>query len=124
MITTEYVYRGYVVSVYDGDTIRCHFDLGFGIKQNGLEGKGVALRLYGIDTPEMRGEELEQGRISRDYVRSKILEKNVIIQSIKDRTGKYGRYLAKIYYINEETGEQIYLNQELIDLGYAKEYLP
>lgn len=106
-----YNYKAKVISVYDGDTCKIIADLGFGVS------KKMTIRLYGINTPELRGEEREQGLISRDYVRELILNKEVIIETQKDKTGKYGRYLATIYI------DGINLNEKLVTEGYAKEYM-
>ena len=108
-----YEYRAKVISVYDADTIRVNVSLGFGVENNGLNGKGMKLRLFGIDAPEMRGEEKEQGKRSRDYLRGLIDGKEIIIKTVKDRTGKYGRYLAHIYL------DGLYINDYLVDQGYA-----
>ena len=108
----KYVYSAKVVKVYDGDTITIDIDLGFGIVM-----KNQKVRLYGINTPEIRGDEREQGLISRDYLRDKILDKEIIIQTVKDKTGKYGRWLGIIYIDN------ININELLITEGYAEEYL-
>ena len=112
----EYWYKAKVVSVYDGDTIRVTIDVGFGIKTGGS--KGEPLRLYGIDTPELRGEEREQGIMVRDKLRELIDGKEVIIKTLKDKTGKYGRYLA-IIHLPDGTN----VNKWLLDNGYAKEYM-
>jgi len=108
-----YEYKAKVISVYDGDTIRIKIDLGFGFSNNGTNGKGMSIRLYGINTPEIRGDEKVQGKISRDYLRSRILGKDIVIKTIKDKTGKYGRYLGKIY-LNGEC-----INDTLVEKGYG-----
>jgi micrococcal nuclease len=109
-----YHYRALVTSVYDGDTITADIDLGFGIIM-----KGQKIRLSGIDTPEIRGEEKEDGIKVRDYVRDAILDKEVTIKTQKDKSGKYGRWLAEIY-IDDRTAS---LNQILLSEGMAKPYL-
>lgn len=106
----DYKYKARIVAVYDGDTVTASIDLGFSIK---FETK---LRLYGIDTPEIRGEERPDGLVSRDWLRDKVLGKEVVIQTYKDRTGKYGRYLATIYLDN------VNLNVQLIEEGLAESY--
>ena len=70
-----YEYCAKVVSVYDGDTITVDIDLGFGIVL-----KKQKLRLLGINTPEVRGEEKILGKKVRDLVREKILDKVVTIK--------------------------------------------
>ena len=92
-----YIYKAYVTDVYDGDTITCIIDCGFNI---GMQ--KTKIRLYGIDTPELRGEERDLGIFVRDELRKKILNKHVFLKSIKDKKGKYGRYLGKIYIEDDE----------------------
>lgn len=112
----KYHYTAEVVSVYDGDTIRVNIDLGFGHIWKGENGKGVKIRLYGIDTPEVRGVEREQGLVVRDKVREMILGTKVTIKTIKDSTGKYGRYLGVVY-----TEDGFHLNDWLVSEELAKE---
>lgn len=107
-----YNYKAHIKAVYDGDTVTAVVDLGF------LHYQEMKLRLYGIDTPELRGEEREEGLKVRDIVREMILDKEVEIHSYKDKQGKYGRYLATIML------DGININQWLVDQGHAKPYLP
>lgn len=86
-----YEYRAVVVSVYDGDTIKVDIDLGFGIWK-----KNETIRLWGIDAPEIRGEEREAGLKARSGLRRLILGGDVIIQTEKDEKGKYGRYIGRV----------------------------
>jgi len=109
-----FCYRAVVRSVYDGDTIRVDIDLGLDTWVH-----NVPLRLYGIDTPEMRGEERPEGVKVRDYVRERIHNANkVTVETIKDRKGKYGRWLA-IVWLDDEN-----LNQTLVRTGRARPYIP
>lgn len=111
-----YLYRAIVRSVYDGDTMRLDFDLGFG---NWMMNKSV--RLYGIDTPEIRGEERPEGLVARDFVREKCPPgSEVTVLSIKDTTGKYGRYLVTIFY--EDPSGTVNLNEQLLLGGMAQPY--
>ena len=80
-----------IISIYDGDTVTAEVDLGFNVTIT------EKFRLVRINAPEVRGEEREDGLKSRDRLRELILNKNVIIKTLKDRKGKYGRYLAEIY---------------------------
>lgn len=106
----DYRYNATVEEIYDGDTITVIIDLGLDTFTR------KKLRLHNIDTPELRGSEREAGLIARDYLRELILGKSVVIETIKDKTGKYGRYLA-IVYINNEN-----INDKLVSEGYAKRY--
>ncbi|CAM3274392.1 thermonuclease family protein [Aequorivita lipolytica] len=106
-----YHYKAKIIAVYDGDTVTALVDLGF------LHTQEMKLRLYGINTPEIRGEEKEQGIIARDILREMILDKEVQIRSYKDKQGKYGRYLANIMLGDLD------VNIWLVDNGYATEYM-
>ena len=107
-----YTYNAYVVSVYDGDTVTVILDMGMGVQ------KKAKCRLYGIDTPEMRGKTVREktaAKVARDRVRELILEKTVLIQSVA-KPDKYGRLLVKIW-----MGD-VYLNDLLIEEGLARPY--
>lgn len=109
----RYTYTAVVRDVYDGDTITCDISMGLGVWKMRQK-----LRLLGIDTPELRGSERLEGLKVRNYVRDAIMDRTVLIKTHRDRTGKFGRWLATVYY-----GDQlINLNEELIHLGYAKPY--
>lgn len=106
-----YEYRAHVTKVYDGDTITVDIDLGFDIVLH-----KQSIRLLGINTPEVRGDEREQGLIARDALAARILDKDVTIKTHKDSKGKYGRWLGEIYLDDEN------LNEWLLTEGYAKPY--
>lgn len=103
-----YEYRAKIIRVYDGDTVTAVIDLGFNVSIT------ENVRLSGLDAPEVRGEERPDGLISRDRLREKVLDKNVIVKTFKDKTGKYGRYIGEIY-LEEEN-----INEWLITEGLAE----
>lgn len=105
-----------IVKVYDGDTITLVIDLGFNVSVKEV------FRLYGIDTPEVRGEEREDGLISRDWLRERLYtayetDKEIIIKTFKDKKGKYGRWLGEVFI------DGININEQLIAEGLAVEYM-
>ena len=104
-----YTYQAKILSVYDGDTFDAEIDLGFGVKVY------QRLRAYGVNTPELRGDEKQEGLRVRNIVRGLILEKQVTLKTLKDKKGKFGRYLAVVY-----VGE-MNLNSYLIKNNLAKE---
>ncbi|RME00536.1 MAG: nuclease [Calditrichaeota bacterium] len=112
MLEKLYHYRAKVVSVYDGDTCRVDIDLGLStwIKQE-------VIRLFRINAPEVRGEEREAGLRARDYLRELILNKDILLQTIKDRKGKYGRYLGEIWL--EIDGQWQNVNDMMVQAGHA-----
>lgn len=101
--------------IYDGDTMTVIIDLGFGVYKTEI------LRLAYINAPELKGEDRPKGLESRDWLRTELYtavaeDKDIIIKTIKDRKGKYGRYLADIYV------DGISINQKMIEEGYAEPY--
>ncbi|MEA3349902.1 MAG: thermonuclease family protein [Chloroflexota bacterium] len=109
-----YNYRAIVTSVYDGDTCTLDIDLGLGAWIHGEK-----LRLTRINAPEVRGEERPEGLKSRDFLRQIIDGKEIFIQTIKDRKGKYGRYLGEIW-LQGQDGAWINVNDLLVEKGHAE----
>lgn len=109
-----YHYKAHVTKVYDGDTITVNLDCGMNVIL-----KNQKIRLYGINTPELRGsdEEKEKGRDARDFLREKILNKTITLRTILDKTGKYGRLLGVVYV------DDIDINELLLTEGHAVEYM-
>ena len=117
-----YIYKAYVTDVYDGDTITCIIDCGFNL---GIQ--KTKIRLYGINTPELRGEDRDIGIFVRDELRKKILNKHIFLKTIKDKKGKYGRFLGKIYIKNtdennKESMDYLCINDWLLENNYAVVY--
>lgn len=113
-----YYYAAYVTDVYDGDTITVNIDLGMGIWRN-----GQTIRLWKVDTPEVRGATRAEGLRVRDMVRDLVLEQSVLVRTIldkrgTDRVGKYGRLLGEILVPNKR-GALINVNDLLLGLGMA-----
>jgi len=108
-----YNYRARVVSVYDGDTIRVDIDLGLKTWVH-----NEPLRLSRINAPEVRGEERPEGLNARDFLREKILNKDVIIETLKDEKGKYGRYLAEIW-LKDDSEDYVNINDLMVEEGHA-----
>ena len=64
----DYIYTAKVIKVYDGDTITVDINLWFWIILQWQK-----IRLYWINTPEMKWDNKEEWKSVRDYVRSRIL---------------------------------------------------
>ena len=106
-----YTYKARCISVFDGDSVTLDIDLGFNMIMHNQK-----IRLLGINTPEVRGSDRLDGLVSRDRLRELIEGKDIIMVSHRDKSGKYGRWLATIY-ANETN-----VNQLLIDEGLAEIY--
>lgn len=112
MIHQKYVYQATIERVVDGDTVDVLFDLGFGNYRR------ERLRLNRIDAWERRGEEREKGIEATDYLTELIEGERVTIQTVKDKKGKYGRYLAEIW--TTLLGGVINVNDALVSEGHAE----
>ncbi len=107
-----YFYKAKVVSVYDGDTCRMDIDLGMNLWL-----RNEPIRLYRINAPEIRGEARPQGLAARDYLRELILDRDVFLQTVKDKKGKYGRYLGEIWL--QIDGQYRNVNDMMVAAGHA-----
>ncbi len=110
-----YEYKAKITEVYDGDTFTFVVDLGFSITVT------EKLRLYGINTPEVRGKDKVLGFMVRDYVRDLILGKEVNIKVYKK--GKFGRYVADVIYFDVPSQKFVNLTEHLLGLAYGVEFM-
>lgn len=107
-----YIYSALVTEVYDGDTITVDIDLGFYVHLH-----RVKVRLFGINAPEIRGDTKAQGLISRNWLRSMVLNQQVMLKTYKDRQEKYGRWLATVFVGDGN------VNELAVAGGYAIRYM-
>jgi len=108
MENNKYVYTAYVVDVYDGNSITVDIDLGFGIIMT--EQKVI---LHGVNAPNIKE---ENGLISKKWLSDKIGGEKITLRTYRDKTSKYSRYLADIYF----NGENI--NELMLKEGLAEKY--
>lgn len=111
-------YKAFVIEVLDGDTVWVNIDLGM---------KGWTtqkLRLRGVNSAEIVTAE---GKTAKDHMVN-VLEGCKFIAVKTYWRDKFTRYLADIFYDKNETDlaklvqSGKFLNQELLDEGYAVEY--
>lgn len=127
IIEEPYVYGARLSRVVDGDTLYFDIDLGFRTWR-----KGTKVRLDGIDTHEIHivphdSEEYRKGMNEMEFVEDWLKNgiskytgddgKPFVIRTIKDKQGKFGRYLGVIY--RKCDGRN--LNDDLLD-EYEVEY--
>ena len=93
-----YTYNAKVIKITDGDSIRMDIDLGFGVHLLGNSGRGMDIRLFGIDCPEVRTRcraEKAHGLLAKACVQEH-LQVGETYQITTREQGKFGRYLAII----------------------------
>ena len=91
-----FTYQAKLIEVIDGDTVDLLIDLGFGVHVQ------ERCRLYGIDAPEMP---TEAGKAAKAYLESLLgaatgelfVATRKMTRKPKEKTDKYGRYLAVLY---------------------------
>jgi len=104
---------GYVIKVYDGDTITIASKLPY------LNSPVYRfhVRLNGIDTPEIKGkneDEKEAAHQAQRALENLILHKTVTLKNLQ--TEKYGRILAEVHI------KKMCLNKWMLDNNYAVPY--
>jgi len=102
-----------VISIYDGDTFRVDID-----SLPPIVGKNIAIRVNGVDTPEIRGKcQYEKGLAleARDFVRGRLTNAKEIKLTNLQR-GKYFRVVANVVV------DGVSLERELLDNKLAYEY--
>ena len=108
-----YEYRSEIIRVIDGDTVVAKIDLGFNVFTV------QTLRLSSIDAPEKRGKEKESGKASMLHLCKLVkMFTPIHVFTEKDKTGKYGRYLARLIGTGLD-GAKLDLNMQMILDGYA-----
>lgn len=97
-------FRAEIVRVHDGDTVTL---------RTVFRDFDFPLRLLDIDAPELNA----GGAEAREWLRSRVLGKTVQIKiNPKQRVGKFGRLLGKIFHAGMDIGE------ELLYAGLAKRF--
>jgi len=114
MKPTPYVYRGTVISNYDGDTLIAMLDLGMGIKMRAV------CRLLGLDAPEIRGGS-ESSRAAAKAAKQRLQElvsapEDSLVFHSTAKPDKYGRLLVSIW-----NGDMC-VNDTLLVEGHARPY--
>lgn len=116
MWSPTYRYFAKVDRVVDGDTVDVAIEVGMNITVH------ARCRLFGIDASETRGEERPKGLLAKERLRELIKDVatddgKILVQTIKDKTGKFGRYLVIL--LDPVNGVQN-LNETLVSEGHAE----
>jgi micrococcal nuclease len=109
-----YEYKAKVINVVDGDTIDVNIDLGFFV--NKIE----RVRFARINAFEVKlgktttADEKKKGIEAKDFLTNLILNKQVVLQSLKPNDfEKYGRFLAEVVIDNKN------INDLMVEKGFA-----
>jgi len=100
-------------SIYDADTFKVSIP-----EWPDVIGKGISIRILGIDAPELRGkcqEEKEAARAAKQFTVEKLRSAESV--ELRDmQRGKYFRLLADVYVDGNNLGEM------LVRAGHARVY--
>jgi len=105
-------YNAVVRHIVDGDTFDVVIDVWTDTELK------VRVRLYGVDTPELKAKtkvKKDRARLAKDFVTSALLDRPVLVMRV-DRDS-FGRTLAKVLY--EKNGQWVDLGDELVKAGLA-----
>jgi micrococcal nuclease len=114
-----YTYNAWLVdhtlaSIHDGDTLHAGIDLGCDVATN------QTIRLYGLNCPELA---TPAGKTAKQFVldwfTTHCPDSKFVLQTVKDRREKYGRYLGTI-----TAADGANLNSDLVAAGQAVPYFP
>jgi micrococcal nuclease len=102
-----------VVDVYDGDTFKIDLP-----NMHPLFGDDISIRLFGVDTPEMRGttDEVKALAMQAQQVTEKALEGASKIELRNPQRGKYFRIVSEVWIDGESLAEMLKAK------GLAKDY--
>ena len=112
----SYLYKAEPRDIIDADTLLLDIDLGFEVIRR------QRIRLARIDAP---ARDTPEGARGRRHVREQLaVARSIVIKTVK--TDLHGRYVAHVFYAFNNRGIEPtflkgrYLNQELVDKGFAK----
>ena len=111
------VKNGYIVKVYDGDTITLATRLPI-VPVDEQPIYRFSVRLNGIDTPEIKGKDHDEKTAAvraRDFLSTHVMDKMVTLENVK--LEKYGRLLATVI---SDKGEN--MNNLMVEQRHAVEY--
>jgi len=118
MTRDQYIRRARIVRLIDGDTCVIDVDMGMAITVR------ATVRLYGINTPEVRGPEKVAGHAATQHLADLLVqfkhegEWDIVVKTYKDRRGKFGRYLASLIGADQD-GNPVDLNMRMVADGHA-----
>ena len=101
----ELKHEGRILRVTDGDTLIVLLNLGYEVYRE------IKIRLEGIDTPEIKGEERAEGLKVKEFVKKYIGNKELVVISNGTRD-KYGRWVCRVE-INKQDLTDLLLKENM-----------
>ena len=109
-----YHYKATVRRVVDGDTVDMNMDLGFGVS------KLVRIRLWGIDAPELKGDERSEGLAAKAYLEGLLpVGVSAEVYTRKDKEAGWGRYVGEVFVVNPDKTLGYSISDEMVQAGHA-----
>ena len=104
-----YYYKAYVTRVPSGASCLVDIDLGLNVWTRGRE---IELSHNSKDDPQ-------DAKSARDFLSSLILDREILLHTVKDRRAKGSRFFAEITVVTED-GQIVDVAKSLVEAGYAK----
>jgi micrococcal nuclease len=99
-----------LVRIIDGDTIRVL-----------VQGREEAVRLIGVDTPEItRGKNEPFGEAAKEFLAAMLANRRLALEPGVEERDRYGRLLAYLWTQGEQDGAPVFANAQLLRWGYAQ----
>lgn len=109
-----YIYTLRLLRVIDGDTVEAEIDLGFHLSIR------TAIRVYGVNCPEMHGPTRDAGKAAKDFT-DNWMNQDCEYRVKTEKPDKYGRCLGAI--MRTRGNQTEILGQALIDNKHAIAYM-
>ena len=107
-------YRARIITHVDADTSRVTVDMGFDVNVK------LTIRWQGINAPELRTDE---GKAALAWLTSHLEAGEMcILQTIRDKREKFGRYLGTFYALDTYADGAWSLNEQMVEAGHAVAY--
>lgn len=112
--SNRYYYKAYVTRVPSGLSCLVDIDLGLNVWTRGQE-----IELHNIEVDNKLSDNPQAAKAARDHLTSLILDREIMLHTVKDRRTKGGHYLGEITVVTE-AGEVVDVAKSLVDAGHAR----
>ncbi len=109
-----YYYKAYVTRVPNGVSCLVDIDLGLNIWTHSWE-----IELHNIEPINSAKDNPQNARAARDYLSSLILDREILMHTVKDRRAKHGRFFGEITVVTED-GQMVDVAKNLVAAGHSQ----